>query len=346
MKATARLTFLVAAIAITTTGSAWAQVPDRFTDVEAPPAAKPVKPKEPPPVFIVNDNIVGYYYLPTATNPGAGQTPKNVLFYNHFDVWDYGTNFFSIEYLKASNNRAPPFGTPAAPCDQNGPLDPPGSRRCPGYTEIYGFFRSTLGWNQLSGTKAFSIGPMTNIEFIVGGDFNTDNTTLGSAKRAVMGGLQFDFDTPYKGFVTAAVMAYQEWQHDGFASTFPFNQDPNPSGNVTFNTTWDVEMNYIQPLGDTPFKYRALVVVHGQKGCGEPCLPTGPGLQRTTEYLTQQLLVFDVGQVAWNLPQRFVVFGGYRWWKNKFGIKPDQPGGVTVVGTLESTWLAGAAMKF
>jgi hypothetical protein len=25
------------------------------------------------------------------------------------------------------------------------------------------------------------------------------------------------------------VMAYQEWQHDGFASTFPFEADPNPS---------------------------------------------------------------------------------------------------------------------
>ena len=89
---------------------------------------------------------------------------------------------------KTARGRAPPFGAPAAPCDQNGPLDPPRSQRRPGFTEIYGFFRSTLGWNQLSGTKAFAIGPLTNIEFIVGGDFNTDNTTLGSAKRAFMGG--------------------------------------------------------------------------------------------------------------------------------------------------------------
>jgi hypothetical protein len=61
--------------------------------------------KEPPPVFTVNNNIVGYYYLPTATNPGAGQTPKNVAFFNHFDVWNYGTNFFNVEYLKATNGR-------------------------------------------------------------------------------------------------------------------------------------------------------------------------------------------------------------------------------------------------
>jgi hypothetical protein len=55
--------------------------------------------------------------------------------------------------------------------------------------------------------------------------------------------------------------------------------------------------------------------------------------------------VFDVGQVVWNLPQRYVIFGGYRWWKNKFGIEPNQPNGY-FVGTTESTWLAGTAMKF
>jgi hypothetical protein len=93
-------------------------------------------------------------------------------------------------FVAATNGRAPPFGTPAAPCDQNGPLDPPGSDRCPGYTEIYGFLRNTLGWNQLSGTKAFSSGPLTNIEFAFGVDANTDNTTLGSAKRSIQAGLR------------------------------------------------------------------------------------------------------------------------------------------------------------
>ena len=42
---------------------------------------------------------------------------------------------------------------------------------------------------------------------------------------------------------------------------------------------------------------------------------------------------------------RGVFFGGYRWWKNKFGIEPNQPNGY-FVGTTESTWLAGTAMKF
>ena len=176
-------------------------------DAQAP-AEKPGTP-ELPPVFTVNNNIVGYYYLPTATNPGAGQTPKNALSFSHFDVWNYGTNFVNVEWLKATNGRAPPFGTPAAPCDQHGPLDPPGSSRCPGYMDIYGFFRSTFGWNQIFNTKAFSVGPLTNVEFIVGGDFNTDNTTEASAKRAILGGLQFDFEMPYKGYFNVAVMGYK-----------------------------------------------------------------------------------------------------------------------------------------
>jgi hypothetical protein len=44
---------------------------------------------------------------------------------------------------------------------------------------------------------------------------------LGSAKRSIQAGLQFDFETPYKGFFNVAAYGYKEWQHDGFASTFP-----------------------------------------------------------------------------------------------------------------------------
>ena len=347
----AKMMLLVAALMVAATGcAAAADMP-----VKAP---TPVKP---PPFFIVNDNSVGYYYAPTATNPGAGQTPKHVLFFTHFDVWGYGTNFFNVEWLKATNAKAPLLGTPAAPCDQNGPLDPPGSERCPGYTEIYGFVRSTFGWNQIFNTKAFAVGPLTNIEFAVGADLNTDNTTLGSAKRSIQGGLQFDFAAPYKGFLNVAAFAYKEWQHDGFASTFPFEPIPNPSGNVDFDTTWAVEVNYAQPLGflpaSIPLTYKALVVIHGPKGCGETCAPLGPGLIRTTEYLTQQTLNLDVGKMAWDKTNQLSVFVGYRFWKNKFGIKTTQPNGESLDNpnepktqtfpfTTESTWLLGTTLTF
>jgi hypothetical protein len=348
---TTRTTLFLAILGIAVAG----RVGAADMQVKAPPPAPTA------PLFVVNDNSIGYYYAPTATNPGAGETPKHVLSFTHFDVWDYGTNFLNVEWLKATNGKAPNLGTPAAPCDQNGPLDPPGSARCPGYTEIYGFLRSTFGWNQIFSTKAFSSGWLTNIEFAVGADLNTDNTTLGSAKQSIQGGLQFDFAAPYKGFLNVGVFAYKEWQHDGFASTFPFQPIPNPSGNVNFDPTVALEINYLQPLGflppSIPLTYKALVVIHGQKGCGETCATLGPGLIRTTEYLTQQSLHLDVGQMAWNKANRFSVWAGYRWWKNKFGIDPiqpngeaehdpNQPAGKVFPFTLESTWLVGTTLTF
>lgn len=323
-----RTVLLAAILAATATGAAGAA----DLPAKAPKAAPAL------PFFFVNDNSISYHYEFTANNPGAGTTPKHVLSFTHFDVWAYGTNFFNVDWLKATNGDPPPNGAPAAPCDLNGTIG------CSGYSEIYGFFRSTFGWNQIFNTKTFSMGPLTNIEFLIGADLNTDNTTLGSAKRSIEAGLQFDFATPYKGFLNVGVVAYKEWQHDGFAALGTVN----PSGDVDFDTTWGVEALYVQPLGflppSIPLTFKSLLVIHGPKGSGEPGTPTA-GLERTTEYLTQQTLALDVGQMVSGKPGMFSVWGGYRWWKNKFGINPEQPG-FSFPFTVESTWLAGATWTF
>jgi hypothetical protein len=320
-----------------------ADLPTKAAPAAAPPPA--------PPFFLVNDNSISYSYEFKATNPGAGYTPKDVVTFSHFDVWAYGTNFINIDWLKATNGGNPyPAnnpGTPAAPCDTYAPNV---ASTCAGYTEIYGLIRSTLGWNQLTNSKMFSVGPLTNIEFIGGVDANVDNTTLGSAKRSIQGGLQFDFAVPwYKGSIQASINAYKEWQNDGFAATFPFQPIPNPSGKVSFNPTWAVEALYVQPLGFLPqwlpLTFSSFAVIHGPKGCGETCEPLGPGLVRTTEYLLQQKLSLDVGQMVGGKPGMFSVFAAYRWWDNKFGITPNQPNGPFCC-TLESTWIGGATVAF
>ena len=293
---------------------------------------KAPKPAPPPPFFIVNENSVSYSYVFDGTNPGAGTTPKHVLNFTHFDVWAYGTNFFTVDWLKATNAAAPPFGTPAAPCDVQGRSD------CAGYTEIYGLFRSTFGWNQLFNTKAFSAGPLTNIEFAVGADLNTDNTTLGSAKRSIQGGVQFDFAAPYHGFLNFGVFAYHEWQNDGFSALF----GPNFSGKVEFDTTWAIEALYVQPLGflppELPLTFKSLAVIHGPKGAGEIGVP-----RRITEYLTQQTLSLDVGKMITGKSDMVSVWVAYRWWKNKFGLDPVATG---FVGTTESTAITGVTFAF
>lgn len=345
-----RYGILITLLICSTADIAKAQVPGGIVGRDSPdvlesPPQPTVPTNAPPSPFIINENVVGYYYLPTATNPGAGTTPKHVLFFNHFDVWGYGTNYLQVEYLKATNGANPPFGTPKAPCDQGGPDFPPGAEQCAGYSEVYGLYRGTLGWNQLFNTKTFAVGPLTNIEFAYGADLNWDNTTLASRKRSIQAGLQFDFATPYKGFVNVGIYGYKEWQHDGFAAMFPFQPIPNPSGRVEFDPTWAVEVNYAQPLGNSPFKYKALLSVRGPKGCGQTCQPLGPGLIRTTDLLTQHVIIFDVGKAFFNDPNRYGIFGGYRYWTNKFGIDANQPNG-PFIATTEATWLMGAALKF
>lgn len=78
MRATAKLTFLVAVMAMTASVNAWAQTHDRSVDAETP-AEKSVTPQLPP-VFAVNNNIVGYYYLPTTTIPEQGRRRRTVYF--------------------------------------------------------------------------------------------------------------------------------------------------------------------------------------------------------------------------------------------------------------------------
>lgn len=328
-----RSKFATLALAVLSTAAAIglaqaADIPTKAPVLKAPAEA---------PFFFVNDNSISYRYEFLATNPGAGKTPKHVLTFTHFDVWKYGTNFINIDWLKATSMQTPTS-------DGGAP-----------YTEIYGFFRSTFGFNEVFGTKAFSVGPLTNVSLMIGADLNTDNTTLASAKRSIEAGLQFSFATPYKGFLNLTPTVYKEWQHDGFAVAF--GGGTNPSGNVDFKTTWGFEYLWVQPLGfippSIPLTFKAFGTVHGDKGCGEPCgSGAQQGLWRTVEWYAQQNLELDIGKVLGYRPGMYSVWAGYRYWVNKFGIKSQQTpaaaGNSTgnFTATTESTWLVGATMAF
>jgi len=319
---------LAAIIAAAITGSAnAADMPTKAPVVKAPPEI---------PYFLVNENSLSYHYEFTATNPGAGKTPKNVGTFSHFDVWAYGTNFINIDWLKATSKN-----TPSNPCPISG-------TDCQGYTEIYGFFRSTLGWNELTRSKMFAYGPLKNISFAYGADFNTDNTFLGSAKKSIQAGIQLDFATPYNGNLSVSAFAYKEWQHDGFAV---LAGPINPEGKVEFDTTWGFGVNYTQPLGFLPaylpLTYKAIVGLHGPKGYGENPI-VAPG-DRKTELFTQQTIDFDSGKVFFNKPNMWSVWVGYRYWHNKFGINNTNVVTVPASGlpyATESTWLTGTTWAF
>src|ERR1700676_3650242 len=243
--------------------------PVSFVSAADLPYKVKAKPVPDVPFFFVIDDRVTYSWMPKGTDPGAysfrpdgsinGKTAKSVYSFTHFDAWAYGTNFFTISLFKSDHN------DPASPC-----LGSPGNAtvtgfntNCAGASEVYGLIRSTFGWNELFGTKMFTMGPLHNISFEVGADAETENTFLAPAKRDFVAGLQFAFDLPYKGYINVAPLAYKEINHNGFdqcGSQFapPLGGPAIPGvtclndGNVNFKTTWAVETNYYMDLGFFP----------------------------------------------------------------------------------------------
>ena len=337
---------------------------------------KVVKPKPVPdvPFFLVVDNRVTYSYMPRGTDPGAfsfnpsgginGTTAKSVYSFTHFDIWAYGTNFFTMSLFKSGHN------DPASPCTNTNVLITGGfGGFCAGASEWYGLFRSTFGWNELFGTKAFTMGFLHNISFEVGGDAEAENSFLAPAKRDFVAGLQFAFDLPYKGYINVAPLAYKEINHNAFNQCGLFG--PGIPGvtclsdaNTNFKTTWAVEINYYMDLGILPPEFQYFAISgragwYGPKGDqNSPLVGTGVGTNSTatkTELNSEPIrLTFDASKAFMGpkYAQFVTTWIAWRYWQNKFGLDHNAaPGvctlnGVSTNSCTEQTVYAGVTVKF
>jgi hypothetical protein len=330
------------------------------------------------PFFFVIDDRVSFSWMPRGTDPGMftvnpngsinGSTAKQVYSFTHFDAWAYGTNFFTISMFKSGHN------DPASPCIALGLLSNFAPGNCAGATEIYGLFRSTFGWNEIFNTKAFSVGPLHNISFEVGMDANTENTFLAPAKRAVVAGLQFAFDLPYKGYFNVAPLVYWEFSnHNAFTqcgTVFAGGPVPgvscNSDGNVAYKATWAVETNYYMDLGFLPpsmqfFSISGRAGWYGPKGDSNS-LPALSGVGRFStaskvEFNSEPIrLTFDASKAFLGPKYSHFVdtWVAYRYWQNKFGLDHNaMPGVCTIAATgqstnscTESTVYGGVTVKF
>jgi hypothetical protein len=336
-------------------------------------AAKPVKDI---PFFLVIDDRVTYSWMPNGTDPGAyslkpngggfnGNTAKSVYSFTHFDLWAYGTNFFTISMFKSDHN------DPASPCTgvtttsiYNTNIIGGGSGFCAGATEFYGLFRSTLGWNELFGTKQFTMGPLHNISFEWGADYETENSFLGPAKRDFVAGLQFAFDLPYKGYINVAPLAYKEINHNAFDQCGLFGPGtPGVTclidGNTNFKTTWAVEINYYMDLGFIPEGYQ-FFSISGRAGFygpkGDSNAPLTGIMPSKTEINSEPIrLTFDASKAILGAKySHFVdVWVAYRYWQNKFGLDHNSSvngicavAGVSTNSCTEQTVYTCITMKF
>jgi hypothetical protein len=249
-------------------------VPMSFASAADLPVKVKAKPIPELPFFLVIDDRVTFSYIGKGTDPGVfsvnpngsvnGNTAKSVYSFTHFDVWAYGTNFFSINLFKSDHN------DPSGPCQNAGTFQniapgaggfggPTFTAGCSGATEFFGLIRSTYGWNEIFNTKMFTQGPLHNVSFEIGAEGETENNYLSPNKRAFVAGLQFAFDLPYKGYFNVAPLAYKELNHNafnqcgtGFAAGTVAGVNCSIDGETNYKTTWAVEINYYMDLGFLP----------------------------------------------------------------------------------------------
>jgi hypothetical protein len=327
------------------------------------------------PFFLVIDDRVTFSYQFKATDPGVfsvnpngtinANTAKQVYSFTHFDAWAYGTNFFTIDMLKSDHN------DPASPCTAPGVnILNANFSDCAGATEIYGLFRSTFGFNEIFNTKAFSMGPLHNVSFIVGMDANTENNFLAPAKRDVVGGLQFAFDLPYKGYLNVSPEVYWEYSNHNafiqcglFVPGTPANLGTvcSPDGNTRYNPTWRVETGYYMDLGFLPenmqyFSISGRAAWTGTKGNQNAPLGLASGGVGTAVELNSEpiRLTMDASKLAWGQKYSHFVdlWVAYRYWQNKFGLDHNNSPtclvrpGVSNNSCTESTLSSGITVKF
>ena len=338
---------------------------------------KKAKPVVDLPFFLVIDDRVSFSWMPNGTDPSVfsvrpdgtinGKTAKQVYSFTHFDLWAYGTNFFTISMFKSDHN------DPANPCFSNGGTGQIVSATsglpatCSGMSEVYGLFRSTFGWNQLFDTKAFSYGPLHNISFEVGMDASTANSFYAGSKRDVVAGLQFAFDLPYQGYFNVAPLVYWEFSsHNVYSQCNLFAPGVAGvtclgDGTPSYKPTWAVETNYYMDLGFLPenmqfWSISGRAAWYGRKGTeANPQPYSFPGnINTAVEFNSEPIrLTFDASKAVWGPKYTHFVdlWVAYRYWQNKFGLDHKNSLACTFNGQsnnscTESTVYGGVTVKF
>jgi hypothetical protein len=374
ISSSAKSVVLAAAVSVAAIG--YASAADMPVKAPPPPPA--------PPFFLVNDTSVSFTYYANSTDPGvagssaitpggiSGQSnsfPRYQGSLDHFDVWHYGTNLIHAEF------------------DQYGIQDPNGGiPGAAGSREFFGFAQSTLGWNELTNSKAFSNPITKDVSFMFRVTGGVQTNFLAEQTTQYAPGLMFDLNLP--GVVEVGITAYKEFTHNSFDACGPaglfsgvtylgFNGACTGggafSGDRDYEWSWKLFTFISEPLTflppSLPITWINIMNVTGPKGtgistancnavgfgglCGAPN-PFASGASALTnnetkvEVFEDTRLSLDASKVFWGKPGIWDVYGGYRYWYNKFGTNHSAPLFALIApGTsIESTAYVGTTYHF
>jgi hypothetical protein len=263
--------------------------------------------------FIWSDTLISTEWGPSYKEPGiVGPINKNIISFTHADGYKYGTNFFNIDALKSDGHDPEANGTGGA-------------------MEFYAVYRHTLSMNAVSGTKAFTFGPIADIGLEFGFDVNTKNTAFAPNKRLLVIGPQFQFDLPGKGFLSISLVAADEYGHTSLSFS------PTIQHDIEFDTYVIMENAWAMPftLGPVDLNFKGFFNINSPKG------KDYFGAQTQVEFLAHPKLMADVGKLI-GMDRHIVEAGvGFQYWYNKFGNNHK-----TTSGAIESTPFLELSYRF
>jgi hypothetical protein len=259
-----------------------------------------------------SDTSMGLRDSAFVSNPGGGKGSRNVnkiiVNVGHFDVWDYGSNFFNVDILFSDANE-------------------PANNSAGGSTELYGVYRGQLSPDKIFGLNT-KIGPFDAINFEFGGDAETENTAFAPDKKILIAGPNFHVTMP-AGFLDIGVHVSKEWNNNGIAGGLAAEGVPGPFHTpVNFHATPEFEFVWLYPLAFTnlPLDFRGFMNIVAPKG------KDGFGNQTAWEVLARPQLQLDIGKMIYNHPHKPDLYLAVELWQNKFGNKSDTtPGGTEEV---------------
>jgi len=259
-----------------------------------------------------SDTSMGLRDGPWVSNPGGGKGSRDVnkiiVNVGHFDVWDYGSNFFNVDVLFSNANE-------------------PANNSSGGSTEFYAVYRGQLSPDKIFGLNT-AIGPFSAINFEFGGDAEAENTAFAPDKKLLVVGPNFHVALP-AGFLDIGVHVSKEWNNNAIAGGLAAAGVPGAFHTpVNFHATPEFEFVWLYPLGFTglPLDFRGFMNVVAPKG------KDGFGNQTSWEVLARPQLQLDLGKMIGLKSHKPDLYLAVEFWENKFGNKSDTtPGGTEEV---------------
>ena len=239
-----------------------------------------------------SDVYLGYQYSSMFRDPGTvGNEVKNRIELSGVAGWDYGTNFFDVNMLAGSHRD---------PANTTDGQDHPG---VPGATEVYVVYRSSFDLGKVFKTN-MGFGPVREVDFTVGFDFDSTDNQFASNKKFIMAGPQFGFNIS-KGFWNLGIAACREQNYNGVVQK-----------EVDFKTDFMVFTSWHKTFDiGIPLVWKGWANYLGAKG------QDGFGADTKPESLGDTYVLFDISTLFGRKNGAVLIGPGYEYWNNKFGGK-------------------------